>query len=56
MGHVDGGAPVRSGSWPVIDCVGFVTLIQRGAEWTATGSVTQSVPETFPTDGGVSLR
>ena len=54
--HVDGGAPTGSGPWPAIDCVGFVTLIQRGAEWTATGAVTQAVPATFPTAGGVSLR
>ncbi|MCY4122138.1 MAG: hypothetical protein OXG72_14595 [Acidobacteria bacterium] len=56
MGHVDGGAPVGSGRWPAIDCVGFVTLIQRGAEWAATGEVTQAVPETFPTSGKAILR
>ena len=56
MGHVDGGAPAGSSPWPAIDCVGFATLIQRGAEWAATGKVTQPVPETFPTEDGVSLR
>ena len=56
MGHVDGGAPIGSGPWPAIDCVGFVTLIQRAAEWAATGEVTQAVPETFPTAGAISLR
>ncbi len=56
MGHVDGGARVGSGPWPAIDCVGFVTLIQRGAEWAATGTVTQSVPQTFPTEDKVNLR
>ena len=56
MGHVDGGAPVGSGPWPAIDCVGFITLIQRGAEWAATGAVTQTVPSAFPTATEVSLR
>ena len=56
MGHVDGGAPVGSGPWPAIDCVGFVPLIQRGAEWAATGEVTQAVPTPFPTRDSVSLR
>jgi type 1 glutamine amidotransferase len=29
--------------------VGFVTILDRGAEWAATGHVTQKVPENFPT-------
>ncbi|HJT77305.1 MAG TPA: ThuA domain-containing protein [Gemmataceae bacterium] len=28
--------------------VGFVTTLDRGAEWAATGKVTQKVPENFP--------
>jgi type 1 glutamine amidotransferase len=56
MGHVDGGAEVGSGPWPAIDCEGFITLIQRGAEWAATGDVTQPVPDAFPTATDVSLR
>lgn len=56
MGHVDSGAPVNSGPWPAIECVGFTTLIQRGAEWAATGQVTQPIPESFPTAQGVGLR
>ena len=51
MGHVDYGAKVGSGFWPAMDCVGFSTLIQRGAEWAATGKVTQKIPEGFPTAG-----
>lgn len=31
------------------ECVGFITLLQRGTEWAATGNVTQDVPEDFPT-------
>jgi uncharacterized protein len=32
-----------------MNCVGFVTTLQRGAEWAATGEVTIPVPEGFPT-------
>lgn len=32
-----------------MECVGFITTFQRGAEWAATGSVTQKVPKDFPT-------
>jgi type 1 glutamine amidotransferase len=32
-----------------MNCVGFVTTLQRGAEWAATGKVTIQVPDTFPT-------
>ncbi|HEY8535706.1 MAG TPA: hypothetical protein VIL25_04625, partial [Vicinamibacterales bacterium] len=39
-----------------MSCVGFVTTLQRGAEWAATGEVTQPVPATFPTANTVSYR
>lgn len=29
-------------------CIGFITLLQRGTEWVATGKVTQSLPDNFP--------
>jgi type 1 glutamine amidotransferase len=29
-------------------CVGFITTLQRGCEWAATGKVTIPVPENFP--------
>lgn len=32
-----------------MQCVGFITVLQRGAEWAATGSVTNKVPLEFPT-------
>ena len=35
--------------------VGFVTTLDRGAEWAATGKVTQKVPADFPTDKKVSV-
>lgn len=31
-----------------MECAGFITMLQRGAEWVATGEVTQSIPEDFP--------
>jgi len=37
-------------------CVGFITTFQRGAEWAATGKVTQKVPADFPTADKVSTR
>jgi hypothetical protein len=36
--------------------VDFVTTLQRGVEWAATGAVTQRVPPTFPTADTVSYR
>ena len=41
---------------PALQCVGFITTLQRGAEWAATGQVTQTVPDDFPTADAVSLR
>ncbi len=37
-------------------CVGFLTTLQRGAEWAATGQVTLPVPEDFPGSDTVSVR
>ena len=37
-------------------CVGFITTLQRGTEWAATGKVTQKVPATFPGMNTVSYR
>ncbi len=46
LGH--GGDAVHS--------VDFIVTLQRGAEWAATGKVTQKVPADFPTAEKVSLR
>ena len=32
-----------------MQCIGFTTVLQRGAEWAATGSVTLPLPDSFPT-------
>lgn len=44
LGHAMGDAP-----YPAMECVGFIVTLQRGAEWAATGVVTQAIPEVFPT-------
>ena len=31
-----------------IECVGFMVTFLRGAEWAATGKVTQNIPKDFP--------
>jgi uncharacterized protein len=38
------------------ECVGFITTLQRGTEWAATGKVTVKIPEDFPTADKVSSR
>ncbi len=39
-----------------MECVGFITTLQRGAEWVTTGTVTQEISEDFPTEGKTSIR
>ncbi|HEX2974562.1 MAG TPA: ThuA domain-containing protein, partial [Bacteroidales bacterium] len=50
MGHAgeDGG--------PAMHCTGFIVTLQRGAEWAASGNVTQKVPFDFPSAAGVVTR
>lgn len=50
LGHAD------EGGGPAMECVGFIVTFQRGAEWAASGKVTQKVPYDFPNVAGVSLR
>ncbi len=37
-------------------CVGFITTLQRGTEWAATGKVKQKVPDNFPTADHAEIR
>jgi hypothetical protein len=37
-------------------CVGFQTMLGRGAEWAATGKVTARLPSDFPAEGKASTR
>lgn len=41
---------------PAMHCSGFTVTLQRGAEWAATGNVTQKVPFDFPSAAGVVTR
>jgi type 1 glutamine amidotransferase len=41
---------------PALSSVDFVVTLQRGAEWAASGQVTQKVPASFPTATTVSYR
>lgn len=50
MGHAD------EGGGPAMQCAGFIITLQRGAEWAATGAVTQKIPWDFPSPAGVVLR
>ncbi|MCE1197379.1 MAG: ThuA domain-containing protein [Marinilabiliales bacterium] len=43
MGHVG-----KDETHPATECVGFIVTLQRGAEWAATGNVTQQIPIDFP--------
>ncbi|MDQ1297322.1 MAG: Trehalose utilization, partial [Bacteroidota bacterium] len=50
LGHGD------EGGGPAMQCTGFIVTLQRGAEWAASGAVTQEVPYDFPNISGVVLR
>lgn len=50
LGHAD------EGGGPAMQCSGFLVTLLRGAEWAATGTVTQEVPFDFPTAAGVFVR
>ncbi len=52
MGHV-GNDPELCYS---MRCTGFQVILSRGAEWAATGQVTQEVPKDFPSEGVITLR
>jgi len=44
LGHVG----KNTEEYPAVKCAGFITTLQRGAEWAASGNVTQEVPAEFP--------
>ena len=39
-----------------VQCVGFITCLQRGAQWAATGKVNIPIPADFPTETTSSSR
>ena len=51
LGHTWAGEPN-----PNLECVGFQTLLSRGVQWAATGTVTIPIPSNFPGPEKVSLR
>jgi len=51
LGHSGNGDKV----FPALECAGFIVTFQRGAEWAASGKVTQTVPAEFP-DGQNIVR
>jgi type 1 glutamine amidotransferase len=53
LGHIGKKETELPGS---VRCDGFITTLQRGAEWAATGQVTQAVPGRFPGPDSVSTR
>ena len=53
LGHINRDAVEPPAS---VRCVGFITTFQRGAEWAASGRVTQAIPHDFPTAKSISLR
>ncbi len=39
-----------------VECVGFITTLQRGTEWAATGKVSFPIPADFPSAEKTSIR
>lgn len=52
LGHAGNDPKLRY----AMDCTGFQVTLLRGAEWVATGQVTQPVPHDFPSEGVTTLR
>lgn len=52
MGHAGNDPELRY----AMECTGFQVTLLRGAEWAATGQVTQKAPGDFPTEGVITLR
>lgn len=46
----------RSDQHTAMKCAGFIVTFQRGAEWAASGKVTQGVPADFPTKSHTRVR
>jgi type 1 glutamine amidotransferase len=46
----------KNGPDTAMRCAGFQTLLVRGAEWAATGSVTSAIPDDFPSSSEIRLR
>ncbi len=53
LGHV---GPKDVPPYLSLTCAGFITTLQRGTEWAATGKVTQPITADFPTAEKTSVR
>lgn len=53
LGHV---GPKDTPPYPSLSSVDFITTLQRGTEWAATGKVTLPIPSDFPTAEKISIR
>lgn len=53
LGHV---GPNDKPPYTSLVCAGFIVTLQRGTEWAASGTVTQTLPADFPTAEKTSLR
>jgi hypothetical protein len=53
LGHINRDATEPPES---VRCIGFAVTFQRGAEWAASGAVTQAAPDAFPGPGQTLLR
>lgn len=51
LGHLWKGKPDTA-----MRCIGFQTMLIRGCEWAATGSVTYPIPQDFPTAREMRMR
>ncbi|MDR2040211.1 MAG: ThuA domain-containing protein [Bacteroidales bacterium] len=52
LGHAGNDPELRY----AMECTGFQVTLARGAEWAATGKVTQGIPDDFPTENVYTLR
>lgn len=52
LGHAGNDPELRY----AMECTGFQVTLLRGAEWAATGNVTQKTPLDFPSEGIITLR
>ena len=53
--HSTLGTAANAENMSAIQCVGFITTLQRGAEWAATGVVSQEAPVDFPNSASTHL-
>lgn len=52
LGHAGNDPPLRYS----MECTGYQAILLRGAEWAATGNVTQAVPKDLPLEGTCTFR